>query len=156
MSSDRIERETTIAAPVERVWEILTTAEHLGRWFGDAGAEVDLRPGGVMALHWREHGTVRARVERVEPHRLFSYRWAASMEAEPAEGHSTLVEFALEPAEDGGATLLRVVESGFAELRMSADERAEKVDGNARGWSQKMTDIAAYAGGRSVESAARA
>jgi uncharacterized protein YndB with AHSA1/START domain len=40
---DRIEREIAIAAPIERVWELVTEPEHVGRWFGDAGAEIDLR-----------------------------------------------------------------------------------------------------------------
>ena len=40
MVPDKIERETFIAAPVERVWALITEAEHLGRWFGDAGAEI--------------------------------------------------------------------------------------------------------------------
>ena len=31
----------------------------LGRWFGDAGAEIDLRPGGEMVLRWTD--TARAR-----------------------------------------------------------------------------------------------
>ena len=48
MAPDTIEREITIAAPVERVWTILTQAEHIGSWFADAGAEIDLRPGGAM------------------------------------------------------------------------------------------------------------
>ena len=48
MVPDRIERETLINAPSERVWALITEAQHLGRWFGDAGAEIDLRPGGAM------------------------------------------------------------------------------------------------------------
>ena len=56
MSVDQIERETTIEAPVERVWALLTEPEHVGRWFGDAGAEIDLRPGGEMVMRWAEHG----------------------------------------------------------------------------------------------------
>ena len=51
MVPEQIERETVIAAPVERVWALLTEAEHLGRWFGDSGAEIDLRPGGVLQPH---------------------------------------------------------------------------------------------------------
>ena len=30
MLSDQIERETVIGAPVERVWALITEAEHLG------------------------------------------------------------------------------------------------------------------------------
>ncbi len=71
MTPDRIEREITIAAPPERVWSVITEAEHVGSWFADAGAEVDLRPGGAMLLSWEGYGTPRARVEAVEPpHRL--------------------------------------------------------------------------------------
>src|SRR6185436_17881389 len=63
MTPDRIERETLIAAPVERVWELVTAPEHVGTWFGDAGAEIDLRPGGAMALRWEERGTLLRVVE---------------------------------------------------------------------------------------------
>src|SRR3712207_1495784 len=97
---DRIERETVIAAPAQRVWELLTKAEHLGRWFGDAGAEIDLRPGGAIVLRWTEHGTSLGRVVAVEPHARFAFRWAPFKDpggAEPEEGNSTLVEFTLTP-----------------------------------------------------------
>ena len=143
MTPDRIERETLIAAPVERVWELVTAPEHVGTWFGDAGAEIDLRPGGAMALRWEEHGTVRARVERVEPPRVFAYRWASRMEAEPEAGASTLVEFFLEP--DARGTLLRVVESGFAGLDIPADEQQRKAEGNGDGWDSELRDLAEYA-----------
>ena len=94
----QIERETLIAAPVERVWAVLTEGEHVGRWFSDAGAEIDLQPGGEMVLRWAEHGIGRARVVDVEPPRRFSYRWAAIREhwgEEPDDRNSTLVEFTL-------------------------------------------------------------
>ena len=142
-TTDRIERETLIAAPVERVWELVTAPEHVGVWFGDAGAEIDLRPGGAMALSWEEHGTVRARVERVEPPHVFAWRWASEMGAEPEEGGSTLVEFFLEPAERG--TRLRVVESGFAALRLPADEQERRAEGNGDGWDHELRDLDGYA-----------
>ena len=46
MTEDRIERDVLIDAPVKRVWALITEAEHLGTWFGDAGADIDLREGG--------------------------------------------------------------------------------------------------------------
>jgi uncharacterized protein YndB with AHSA1/START domain len=132
----QIERETLIAAPVERVWALLTEAEHVGRWFCDDGAEIDLRPGGAMVLRWTEHGTTHARVVDVEPQRRFSYRWAAEAETEQLDGNSTLVEFTLDPTDDG--TRLRVVESGFDELDESDEKRRARVKGNTEGWEIQL------------------
>ena len=130
MAPDQITRETTIDAPVERVWALLTEAEHLGRWFGDAGAEIDLRPGGALVLRWSGYGTVLGRIETIEPHRRFAYRWGLDHQ-EPGEGNSTLVDFTLTPTGDG--TRLRVVESGFASLART------------EGWWQELGELATYA-----------
>jgi uncharacterized protein YndB with AHSA1/START domain len=146
MVPDQIERETVINAPVERVWELITDAEHLGRWFGDAGAEIDLRPGGAMVLRWEGHGTSRARVVAVEPRTRFSYRWAPFTDPggeEPVEGNSTLVEFTLEPEGDG--TRLRVVESGFASLSTSEEQRTKNLEANTEGWESETGELREYA-----------
>src|SRR5689334_11045672 len=111
---DTITREITVNAARPRVWDVITQAQHLGRWFGDAGAEIDLRPGGRLTLSFEGHGTSVARVERVEEPELFSFRWARRRETEPAPGDETLVEFTLTETADG--TLVRVRESGFASL----------------------------------------
>ena len=143
----QIERETTIAAPPERVWALLTEAEHVGRWFGDAGAEIDLRPGGALVVRWAEHGTSHARVVAVEPHTRFSYRWAPIREhwgEEPAEGTATLVEFTLEAQEDG--TRLRVVESGFEALDGTDEQRRRSLDDNTQGWETQLGNVREYAG----------
>jgi uncharacterized protein YndB with AHSA1/START domain len=52
---DRIERETFINATVERVWELITRAEH-----------IDLRPGGTLVHTGKEHGSFRGVIERVD------------------------------------------------------------------------------------------
>lgn len=143
MSTDLIEREVRIAAPVERVWALVTEAEHLGSWFGDAGAEVDLRPGGAMTLTWSEWGTTHARVERVEPPRLFSWRWLLDGEDEPSEGNSTLVEFTLRA--DGGETLLKVVEAGFDGLDLPEEERRRRYASHTGGWQRELDELAAHA-----------
>jgi uncharacterized protein YndB with AHSA1/START domain len=146
MVPDQIERETVIAAPVERVWSLLTEAEHICRWFSDAGAEIDLRPGGAISLTWDQHGTVRGRVVDVEPRRRFSYRWAVLREAAEgavAEGNSTLVEFTLHAEPDG--TRLRVVESGFASLNAEAATQSERAEDNRKGWGIELGELADYA-----------
>jgi uncharacterized protein YndB with AHSA1/START domain len=143
---EQIERETVIAAPVERVWALLTDAEHLGRWFGDAGAELDLRPGGALSLSWERYGTVRGRVVDVEAPRRFSYRWSVlreSFDSEPAEGNSTLVEFTLHAEGDG--TRLRVVESGFDKLFADPAKQGERAEDNRKGWASELDELRDYA-----------
>jgi uncharacterized protein YndB with AHSA1/START domain len=142
---DQIEREIHIAAPAARVWRALTEARHLGTWFGDAGATIDLRPGGSITLTWKKVGTTRARVERVEPPRLFSFRWVRGRDEEPHPDNSTLVEFTLSDA--GGGTLLRVTESGIRTLRMSAADLGEYTRLNGKGWTSELAELGAYVPG---------
>jgi len=151
MALDRIETEVLIAAPVERVWELITTAEHLGRWFGDAGAEIDLRPGGTLFLRWHSNDTVHGRVEAVEPPHRFSYRWllAGGPEAEPTPANSTLTEFTL--AAEGDGTRVAVVESGFDGLDLEATERAALLASHTTGWRSELGELATYARGAVAE-----
>jgi uncharacterized protein YndB with AHSA1/START domain len=142
MATDRIEREIIINAPQDRVWAVLTDADHVAHWFGDS-AEVDLRPGGKMIFGWKEHGNHHARVERVEPPGFFSYRWARPVSTEPTPGNSTLVEFTLIP--QGPATRLRVVETGFSSLDASEEEQATAVEQNTEGWISELGELQEYA-----------
>jgi uncharacterized protein YndB with AHSA1/START domain len=140
---DSIVRETLVAAPPERVWEVLTRPEYLPRWFTADTAEIDLRPGGALVMVWAEHGTGHARVERVEEPTLFSFRWALEPGVEPAPGEETLVEFTLTPEGDG--TRLRVVESGFDKLEGTDDQRREAFEGNTEGWEVQLGNVRDYA-----------
>ena len=143
MVPDRIEREISIDAPVERVWSVITEAEHIGRWFGDAGATIDLRPGGQFSCTWAQYGTVLGVVERVDPPRFFSYRWARPNGAAVRPGNSTLVEFSLTP--DGAGTRLRVVESGFRGLDGTDETRTKYAEENTGGWKSELAELATYA-----------
>ena len=146
MTEDKIERDVLIDAPVERVWALITQAEHLGTWFGDAGADIDLREGGDLELRWKEHGISRGRIERVEEPTAFAFRWAPFKNpggAEPVNGNSTLVEFTL--VTEGDGTRLRVAETGFASLDTSPDQQARNHEGNSRGWSLELGELVDYA-----------
>jgi uncharacterized protein YndB with AHSA1/START domain len=142
MVPEQIEREILIDAPLEAVWGIVTEPEHVGTWFSNA-ATVDLRPGGDIVLTWDEHGVYRARVEKVEPPHLFSFRWARPAGAEVAEGNSTLVEFRL--AAEGDGTRLHVVESGFPALDGTEEEKARYASGNREGWAAELDELREYA-----------
>ena len=143
--TDRIERDVLIAAPIERVWSLVTSAEHLGRWFGDAGAEIDLRPGGALSLSWQRYGTVHGRVEAVERPNRVAYRWLATSEsrADPTPANSTLIEFTL-GAEDAG-TRVAVVESGFDGLDVDPAERTAALTSHTEGWAAELGELQTYA-----------
>jgi uncharacterized protein YndB with AHSA1/START domain len=134
--TDSIERTILIAAPIERVWEIVTTPEHMGRWFGDAGAE---RAGDVIKMRWEEHGEVELRVVRSDAPTDFAYRWDANVEGIG----DTLVEFTLTTEDD--RTRVTVVESGWSALRTSPDEQARLRAGNNGGWEHELGDLERYA-----------
>jgi uncharacterized protein YndB with AHSA1/START domain len=141
MVPDRIEREVLIDAPLEVVWAVVTEPAHVSSWFSDS-ADIDLRPGGEATLTWDKYGSVRARVENVEPQHYFAFRWARPVGAEPAEGNSTLVEFTLS-AEDE-RTRLRVVESGFRELDRPEHEQATYAEENTEGWKLELGELREY------------
>jgi uncharacterized protein YndB with AHSA1/START domain len=140
MVTDQIEREITIDAPVDRVWSTLTTPEPLGKWFGDSGAEIDLKPGGSMVLHYKEYGAVIAKVEKVDPPHTFSYRWGNGPSVDPATNETTLVEFTLNP--EGNGTRLHVIESGFSTL---TDPNAQAIyDDHVGGWKSELNELVDY------------
>ena len=135
---DRIERTVELAAPPEKVWAALTTAEGLAAWFGDEAA-IDPRPGGSAWMKWNEGHTAQMRVERVEEPRVFGFTWHI-FGLPDDDPRRTYVEFTLEPA--GRGTRLTVVESGFAQL--SAEAFHEAFDGNTRGWASELAELGAY------------
>jgi uncharacterized protein YndB with AHSA1/START domain len=141
MSADRIEREITIAAPVERVWAVLAEPEHVGQWFGQGKpTEVDLRPGGIMVLDHGENGMFPTRIEKVDPPYFLSYRWASAYPGEETtEDNSTLVEFTLSPdgrrhpAAAGGERLCEPADTGRAARPRVVREPLAGMDRRARG-----------------------
>jgi uncharacterized protein YndB with AHSA1/START domain len=149
---DRIEREIVIDAPVDVVWAVVTEPEQISRWLSDS-VELDLRPGGEARFVWAGRGTVEARVERVEPPHVFAFRWVPALSAELTDGNLLLVEFTLTP--EGQGTRLTVVETGFAQLAGSEEDRREHFDGHRRGWELELGHLVAYVAQRAQESAER-
>ncbi len=139
---DRIERTVELDHPPEKVWTALTTAEGLGTWFGDAGAQIDLRPGGAAQMSWDGGFTVQMRVERVEELSVFGFTWQVKGLPED-DPRRTYVEFTLEPTEAG--TRLIVVETGFAQL--PGDVYGEEYQGHVDGWRSELGDLASYLSG---------
>lgn len=143
--TDRIERSVVINAPRERIWRAVADAPTFGAWFG-----VDLK-GQVFAPGQRARGPMTGCghenvffdvvVDRVEPQRLFSFRWhpyAVDPAVDYAKEEPTLVTFTLKDA-PGDGTLLTVVESGFDNV--PPHRRLEAFRMNGRGWQVQMENI---------------
>ncbi|MCP1444478.1 uncharacterized protein YndB with AHSA1/START domain [Pseudomonas sp. GGS8] len=143
-ASDRIERKILLKAPRSRVWRMLANAEMFGQWFG-----VALKGKRFVAGEWTqgqitypgyEHLLWNVLVERVEPERVFSFRWhpyAVEPEVDYSQEPTTLVKFELQDM--GEDTLLTVVESGFDHIPQSRRLKAFRMD--SRGWDEQMNNI---------------
>lgn len=146
-STDRIERSTLINAPVSRVWRALVNAEEFGGWFGVALKGKNFIAGqqvqGHITIPGYEHVVFDVLIERIEPEKLFSYRWhpyAVDPAIDYSKEPTTLVEFTLK--DTGKGTLLSVVESGFDKIPVA--RRAEAIRMNAGGWEGQMENIQKY------------
>ncbi|MGA5133587.1 SRPBCC domain-containing protein [Streptomyces olivoreticuli] len=143
MTADRIERETLIAAPLERVWSLVAEP---GFWVADKASLPGsvAREGESMVARNPEYGDFPVRVEKVEPPTYLAYRWASAFPGqELREDNSTLVEFTL--TSEGDKTRLRVVESGFASLAGPEELRSKAVRDNTGGWPQELDALKARA-----------
>jgi uncharacterized protein YndB with AHSA1/START domain len=140
-ATDRIEKSIILKAPRRRVWLAISDARQFGEWFkvnlnGEfrAGASIT----GTITYPGYEGLTLEMAIERIEPERLFSYRWHPG---DPRTDYSrepmTLVEFTLEDVP--GGTRLTIVESGFDQLPLS--RRADAFRMNEGGWLEQVQNI---------------
>ncbi len=157
MSSDVIRKEILLKAPAARVWHALSDAGEFGRWFGlrldgvfqpgasitgiVVGTEVDDQVRQAQQQH--EGMRVEFHIERMEPEKVFSFRWhpnaideTKDYSAEP----TTLVEFAMEQTPDG--VRLTLTESGFEGIPL--ERRAQAFSSNDHGWSMMVPMIGKY------------
>ena len=155
--TDRIEKQVLLRASRERVWNALTDVREFEKWFGvrfDRPFAPGARMRGVLvgttvdaevARAQRQHAAVpfEITVDRIEPERLFSFRWhpfAVDQNVDYSKEPTTLVEFVLENAPDG--VLLIVSESGFD--RIPLERRANAFKSNDSGWAMQLELIAKY------------
>ncbi|MBK7864232.1 MAG: SRPBCC family protein [Archangiaceae bacterium] len=166
-TTDRIEKQVTLKAPVARVWKAISDHREFSKWFGFtletpfvAGQpikgtfDLEIDEAGIMEEQ-KKLGLVPSRVklprgttvfgtvERIEPERYFSFRWvpyAIDAEADPEREPTTLVELTLEKV--AGGTQLTVVESGFDRVPEHRRLRAFRM--NEGGWAGQTENLKAY------------
>ena len=124
-----VEHVTYIHAPIDKVYETLTTAEGWDSWFTD-GTTLDAVPGGKIRLRWIDFGAERMTTEdggpvlEAQTNRKFVFQWQPGKSA-------TTVAFDLDRL--GTGTRVRVAASGH-----SMDD-VETAIGCAAGWGEALT-----------------
>ena len=133
-----VERELTIAAKPETVWEFLVDADKLARWMCTV-ALLDLRPGGLYQVEVISGNIARGEFVEVDPPRRLVFTWGwepGGMDTDVAPGSST-VEFELEPAAEG--TTLRFAHSGLPSTKA--------LESHAHGWDHYLARLGVAASG---------
>jgi uncharacterized protein YndB with AHSA1/START domain len=157
MSTDRIEKQVVLRAPLDRVWRAISDADEFGQWFGVrfdgpfvAGASVtgvitpttvDEEIARLQEPHAGKSDTWQ--IVAVEPQRRLAFRWhpyAVESGVDYSQEPTTLVEFTLEETDDG--VLLRIVESGFDKI--PAERRAAAFEANSGGWAKQTELVRKY------------
>jgi uncharacterized protein YndB with AHSA1/START domain len=157
MGTDRIEKKILLRAPLNRVWRAVTDSQEFGMWFGIKFNE-PFSPGAAMkgvivgtkvndevakAQKKYEGIAFEITVERIEPERLFSFRWhpnAVDPKMDYSKERTTLIEFVLNKVPDG--VMLTVTESGFDGIPI--ERRAKAFTANEQGWGMVVKLIEAY------------
>jgi uncharacterized protein YndB with AHSA1/START domain len=156
-TTDRIEKKILLRAPLTRVWRALSDSREFGTWFGvkfDApfkpgaritgkivGTSVDAEV--AKAQKQYEHVPFEITVDRIEPERLFSFRWhpnATEAGVDYSKEPTTLIEFTLEEVSNG--VMLTVTESGFDQIPLA--RRVKAFTANEQGWGMVIKLVEKY------------
>jgi len=157
VTTDRIEKQVLLRASHARVWRALTDAEEFGTWFGmkfdgqfTPGAPVrgvivptSVDPEVARAQQPYEGTPFEITIDRIEPERLFAFRWhpfAIERGIDYSREPTTFIEFLLEDVPDG--VILTVRESGFDQVPL--ERRAKAFAANEAGWTIQMKLIEKY------------
>jgi uncharacterized protein YndB with AHSA1/START domain len=161
MSTDRIQKQVVLRAPLDRVWRAITDAEQFGQWFGVRfdGPFVAGRPVAAtitptivdeeVAKRQEPHAGVQStwQIVAIEPKRRFAYRWQpCAGDPDVDDEPTTLVEFTLAETPEG--VLLTITESGFDAI--PAARRASSFEANSEGWAMQTDLVRKYLEGTRV------
>lgn len=133
-----IKQTTFIAAPIEKVYDIIASADGWNAFF-TTGMELDPKPGGKMTWRWKDWGplfyTIDAQAEmvRAECPDIFAFQWYPVGKDNP-----TTITFALS-AKYGG-TVAELTESGYPDTEAGRAMILEC----ASGWGEALTLLKFY------------
>src|SRR5271166_6239939 len=120
-----------IQAPPERVYQAVTTADGIRRWW-TRDADLDTEVGGVGEFRFPNYGSgyaTNVAIEELRPPSHVGWKVVASFRP---EWRGTTISFDLR--EDGGGAILLFAQRGFAQL----DERSAQTN---TGWAYYLVSL---------------
>jgi uncharacterized protein YndB with AHSA1/START domain len=132
-----VEREITIAASPETIWQLLTDPEQATRWMGQSAA-MDPRPGGRYRVEVLPGEVASGEFVELDPPRrlVWTWGWEPGGKSDLAVG-SSRIEIDLVP--DGAGTTLRFVHRALPTAQAAAS--------HAHGWDHYLGRLATAARG---------
>ena len=134
-----VKRDIWIAAPRERVWQAVTNAEMIMKWWGDTWIINALKVGGGIEFG-RPGDMIHATIAVLDPPRQFSIHWPWQ-EQYQAENAYTIFDL----AEENNGTRVTVTETGYEAL--SGEERQERLNRTGQGYTTVLANLKAYVDG---------
>jgi len=137
---NEIKHKTLIKAPIAKVYDAITTAEELDKWF-TTGAFIDRRSGGEIRFRWTNERSLITEgiiedggpILEVERPNKFIFQWHPDNNT-----YVTTVELTFEQTEKG--TIVRVKEKGFH----NTTEGRDAFMACATGWGEALTLLKFY------------
>ncbi|HEX5794028.1 MAG TPA: SRPBCC domain-containing protein [Rheinheimera sp.] len=128
-----IQRELTINATAERIYNAIAMPEQVVKWFPDK-VEGDYQVGGQPVFSFGTEHQSSVYIEAANPHHYFAYRWVPggnNFTGDVLSVPNTLVEFRITELAPGRCQV-SLTETGFADL--PAEIAASSLKQNTNGW----------------------
>ena len=132
-----VERQVSIDASPETIWEFLVDPDKATRWMG-MSATLEAEPGGLYRVEVIPGHTARGAFVALDPPRRLVYTWGWEEGDNPVPPGSSTVEIELIPEGDG--TTVRLVHSDLPS--------AEAAESHGHGWQHYLDRLAVSASGR--------
>ena len=127
-----IRAEIRTSATPQQAWEAWADPQKIAAWFVDRAAG-EAKPGGIMTWFFDDFGyQLPYKVVDAIPGSLFVLKW------DPPQGDSGILEVRI--AQEGGATVVRLINSGFREDAKWNDE----YEGVNSGWQTALALLKEY------------
>ncbi|MGH8015897.1 MAG: SRPBCC family protein [Candidatus Zixiibacteriota bacterium] len=132
----KIKQRTYIEAPVEKVYETITSAQEWDKFF-TTGIQLEPKLGGVCNFSWKDWEpdfytlTAPGKVVNIVQPRFFAFKWGE-------EGKESTVRFELEPF--GSGTILTITEDGYSDT----PDGHKMILECASGWGETATLLKFY------------